>query len=165
MLKAPLNAIDELRRSDRAHVHRLLEETGFFAKEEVAIALELVDAVLDHPGQQDYIIRVSRGGDAVLGYYCVGPTPATESTYDLYWIAVSPAAQGKGVGKALIVHAEQLIHSRGGRLVIAETSSRAQYESTRRFYHAVGYSRLAQIKDYYRTGDDLVIFGKYLSQL
>lgn len=159
-----MNAIDALRRSDREPLQRLLVGTGYFSEDEVAIALELIDVVLDRPEQKDYLIRVCRDDDAVLGYYCVGPTPATESTYDLYWIAVAQSMHGKGIGTALITHAEQLICSRGGRLVIAETSSRAQYDKTRRFYQSCGYQEVARIKGYYRPGDDLVVFGKYLSQ-
>ncbi len=135
-----MNAIDALRRSDREPLQRLLVDTGYFSEDEVAIALELIDVVLDRPEQKDYLIRVCRDGDDVLGYYCVGPTPATESTYDLYWIAVGPSMHGKGIGTALITHAEQLIGSRGGRLVIAETSSRPQYDKTRRFYHVMRLS-------------------------
>lgn len=165
MSRALLNGIDNLRRTDREPLQRLLAGTGYFSDDEVGIALELIDAVLDRPEQLDYIIRVYRDGDAALGYYCVGPTPATESTYDLYWIAVASAMHGKGIGRSLLMHAEQLICARGGRLVIAETSSRPQYEKTRRFYRTCGYGELAQIKGYYRPGDDLVVFGKYLSQL
>jgi ribosomal protein S18 acetylase RimI-like enzyme len=159
-----LNVIDEIRRTDREPLHRLLVETGFFSEDEIAIALELIDVVLDRPGQKDYMIRVCRDSDQVLGYYCVGPTPATESTYDLYWIAVAPAMHGKGIGGALNGHLEELIRSRGGNLVVAETSSRPQYEKTRRFYRSCGYAELARIAGYYRPGDDLVVFGKYLSQ-
>lgn len=159
-----MNVIDTLRRADREPLRQLLVETGYFTDDEVAIALELIDVVLEKPEQKDYVIRVCRDGEMVLGYYCVGPTPATESTYDLYWIATATAMQGKGVGRALIAHAEQLICSRGGRLVVAETSSRPQYDKTRSFYHICGYAELARIKGYYRPGDDLVVFGKYLSQ-
>ena len=38
---------------------------------------------------------------AVLGYACFGPTPMTERTWDLYWIAVAPNAKRAGVGRAL----------------------------------------------------------------
>ncbi len=78
----------------------LVEATGFFTEDEVAIALELIDAVLNDPEQTDYIIKVYDDG-AVGGYYCVGPTPATEGTFDLYWIAVNPELHGKGIGSAL----------------------------------------------------------------
>jgi ribosomal protein S18 acetylase RimI-like enzyme len=151
-----------LRREDREPIRSLLIETGVFTDDEIEIALELVDAVLTRSDQNDYQIFVYDAG-TVLGYYCVGPTPATEATFDLYWIAVAPSTHRKGVGAALIVHAEALVRSHGGRLVIAETSSQAKYEPTRRFYLRQGYSELSRIRDYYRVGDDLVIYGKYLS--
>jgi ribosomal protein S18 acetylase RimI-like enzyme len=103
-------------------------------------------------------------GGEVAGYYCIGPTPATDGTFDLYWIAVKPSVQGRGVGGGLTAHAERLIRGRGGRLVIAETSSQPKYERTRTFYASQGYTQLSRIRDYYRAGDDLVVFGKYLSQ-
>jgi GNAT superfamily N-acetyltransferase len=155
--------IRPLRREDRAPLESLVRATGVFTEDEVGIALELIDVVLDRPGQKDYIIRVSEEGGAVAGYYCVGPTPATESTFDLYWIAVDPARHGTGVGASLDRHALDLIRELGGRLVIAETSSRPAYDGTRAFYLRRGYSELARIKEYYRPGDDLVVYGRYLT--
>jgi GNAT superfamily N-acetyltransferase len=155
--------IRPLCREDRSPLEALLRATGVFSEDEVGIALELVDAVLEKPGQRDYIIRVSEENGAILGYYCVGPTPATASTFDLYWIAVDPARHGKGVGADLDRHALDLIRAMGGRLVIAETSSRPAYDGTRAFYLKRGYDELARIKDYYRPGDDLVVYGRYLT--
>ena len=135
-----------------------------FTGKEVDIGLELIDAVLDRPGQEDYLVRCCEEGGEVRGYYCVGPTPATEGTFDLYWIAVARAAQGSGVGRFLNGHAEDLVREMGGRLLIAETSSRREYAPTRGFYVAQGYAEVARIRDYYRSGDDLVVYGKYLTQ-
>ncbi len=154
--------IRPLRRGDRDALMRIVEGTGFFTEDELAIALELIDAVLDDPDQRDYIIYVYDDG-AVGGYYCVGPTPATHGTYDLYWIVVDAGRHGQGIGKRLIRHAEDLLRDRGGRLVIAETSSQPRYEPTRGFYVKTGYAELARIAGYYRPGDDLVMYGKYLS--
>jgi ribosomal protein S18 acetylase RimI-like enzyme len=100
----------------------------------------------------------------VCGYYCVGPTPATAATFDLYWIAVDPAMQGKRIGKGLEEHAVEAVRARGGRLIIAETSSQPKYAATREFYLRRGYAEVARIKEYYRPGDDLVVYGKYLAQ-
>lgn len=156
--------IRRLAGGDREAIRQILVATQVFTDDEIAIALELVDAVLEKPGQKDYIIRVLEEEKKVLGYYCVGPTPATQATFDLYWIAVDPAAQGKGVGAQLDRHAIGLIREMGGGLVIAETSSRTTYDGTRAFYVRQGYSELARIREYYRPGDDLVVFGKYLTQ-
>jgi ribosomal protein S18 acetylase RimI-like enzyme len=155
------DAIRPVRASDVEPLRQLLVNTEVFNAEEVAIALELILAVVETPDHKDYLIRVYDDG-AVLGYYCVGPTPATASTFDLYWIAVDPSVHGKGVGRLLIGHAEELIRSRGGTLVIAETSSTARYDKTRSFYIKAGYDEVSRIRDYYRAGDSLVVYGKYL---
>ncbi len=155
--------IRPLLREDREPIRQLIVETGVFTDEEVGIALELIDVVLDKPGQKDYIIFTCVDGSTVVGYYCIGPTPATASTFDLYWIATKRSVQGKGIGSKLDDHAMNLIRSKGGRLMIAETSSQAKYEGTRKFYIARGYTELARIRDYYRIGDDLVVYGRYIT--
>lgn len=152
-----------LSREDRGPLRDLVVATGVFTEEEVEIALELIDAVLGVPEQTDYIIRVCEEEGKVAGYYCVGPTPATEGTFDLYWVAVDPALHGKGIGRALDDDACDLVRRMSGRLIIAETSSLPRYRRTREFYVRRGYSQLATISDYYRPGDDLVVYGKYLT--
>ncbi len=154
------SVIRPLQSSDVAPLRQLLIETEVFNADEIEIALELMHAALD-PSNKDYIVRVYDDGD-VLGYYCVGPTPATASTFDLYWIATKPTVHGKGVGRVLNTHAEELIRSRGGTLVIAETSSTPRYDKTRSFYVKAGYEEVSRIRDYYRAGDSLVVYGKYL---
>ena len=158
-----MTLIRSLRREDREPIRQLLVETDVFTAEEIGIALELIDMVLDKPEQRDYVIRVCEDGGEVLGYYCIGPTPVTQSTFDLYWIATKPSGQRRGVGGALDEHAQNLIRSKGGGLVIAETSSQLKYEKTRRFYLTRGYTEVSRIRDYYRIGDDLVVYGKYLT--
>ncbi len=155
--------IRPLKREDREPLHQLLVETDVFTKEEVDIALELIDMCLNTIKQKDYIIFSYESEGEVAGYYCIGPTPATDGTFDLYWIAVKPSMQGRGIGSLLNTHAENLIRNHGGRLVIAETSSQPRYEKTRLFYTTHGYSELSRIRDYYKVGDDLVVFGKYLT--
>ena len=153
-------------RDDKNAIHHILEATGVFTHEEVRVALELIDIFLNDPDQTDYIIRSGVGDtDDVVGYYCIGPTPMTLGTYDLYWIAVKPEVHSRGIGRQLLGHAEQLVALNGGRLLIAETSSQPKYDTTRRFYVTNGYQEVARIKDYYRIDDDLVIYGKYFPQL
>jgi len=161
---SPRGTIRPLQPQDREPIRLLLQETGMFTDDEVGIALELVDTVLTRPEQKDYIIHTFSLDSIVLGYYCVGPTPGTEGTFDLYWIAVAPSGQGQGIGTALDRHAESFVRSLHGRLIVAETSSREIYDPTRKFYLGRGYTELSRITDYYRPGDDLVVYGKYLIQ-
>jgi ribosomal protein S18 acetylase RimI-like enzyme len=97
-----------------------------------------------------------------LGYAAWGQAPLTERTFDLYWIAVAPAAQGRGVGRALLTLVERAVAARGGGNLYIETSSRAVYARTRRFYVEAGYPRVARLRDFYAPGDHKVMFCKVI---
>lgn len=148
---------------DRAAVSRILEQTDMFTAAELDVALELIDIYLTNKEQKDYIIYVATNErKEVVGYVCYGPTPATDGTFDLYWIAVSPAMQQQGVGKALLYFTEQQVMLNNGRMIIIETSSQPKYKPTQDFYLRNHYQIEARIKDFYRVGDDRLIFVKRL---
>lgn len=149
--------------ADRGTVLDLIRETGFFRPDEVQVAEELIDITLNSPDQRDYdTVVVEDGEGKVAGYMTWGFTPLTIGTYDLYWMAVSPRAQGRGHGKALVRWLEDRVAALGGRLIVIETSSTPQYESTRMFYLGLGYRETARIPDFYKPGDDRVIYTKRL---
>ena len=154
-----------LRSGDRERTHDILRRTGFFTSVEIATALELIDEWLATGESSGYLCFVATDvdDDLVQGYVCVGPAPLTEGTYDLYWIAVDPEAQGRGVGRALLAAGEAQVARHEGRLLLIETSSQAVYQPTVRFYERCGYRLLARIAEYYRPGDDKLVFGKYLT--
>lgn len=156
--------IRPLQESDVPALVDILRRTAVFTDEEVEVARELMEVYLFKPGQEDYDLHTAVVNGAVAGYTCTGPTPLTIGTFDLYWIAVDPDMHHHGVGRALIRHAEETIAAGGGRLVVAETSSQPKYDNTRRFYLKCDYLEVARIRDYYKPGDDLVVYGRYLSQ-
>src|SRR2546423_1783824 len=121
--------IGRLRPHDRARLAELLVATGAFHDEEIDVALSLFDLTDD-----DYEFLGAFDDGRLVGYACFGPTPATEGTYDLYWLAVDPAAQGRGIGRALVREVERQLSERGGRLLVVGASSRAGYAGTREFY-------------------------------
>jgi len=148
---------------DRDPIYEIIKQTRMFTGAEIDVAMELIDIFLNNKKQQDYIIYVAESEvKEVVGYVCYGPTPATEGTYDLYWIAVSPNVQGKGIGKELLTFTENEILQQNGRLIIIETSSQPKYLPTQQFYIKNNYRIDAQIKDFYRPGDDRLIFVKRL---
>lgn len=150
-------------RSDYDSIRSLVIATDVFNQDEIDIAVELLDIYLNDPDQQDYEMYTAVDDEKrVLGYICIGPTPATAATYDLYWVAVTPNDQAKGVGTLLLNHVEQELKNRNGRLLVAETSSTSKYQKTRGFYERKGFQMLAHIKEYYKPDDDLIIYGKYL---
>jgi ribosomal protein S18 acetylase RimI-like enzyme len=152
--------------ADRGGVFRILENAGNFTPEEVATALELIDEWLElgeHSGYLTYVLEsIGEETSDVLGYVSFGPTPLTESTYDLYWIAVDKSKHRGGVGKRLMKFTEEEIVRRGGRLLLIETSSMETYGGTIQFYERSGYELAGKIKEYYKAGDDKLIFAKQL---
>jgi ribosomal protein S18 acetylase RimI-like enzyme len=148
-------------RAHRARLEQLTRGTGLFREDEVATAVELLDEHL--AGDDDYRFVGAFDGDQLIGYGCWGPTPGTQGTHDLYWIVVDRERQGAGVGTQLLTEIERGLKANGQRLVVVETSSRADYAPTRGFYEHRGYTRAATIPGYYAPGDDLVIYTKDLT--
>jgi len=148
--------------SDVEAIEHLLAATGFFNDEELEIAMELVDDRLATGESSHYRFLVAEHAGAVAGYACWGPIPGTAESADLYWIAVDPAHQGLGVGRALLAESEAWLVEAGRPRVWVETAGRGQYAPTRAFYRACGYRVAAELQDFYAPGDDKVIFLKVL---
>jgi ribosomal protein S18 acetylase RimI-like enzyme len=155
--------IRKLEQKDRSVIEKILIDTKVFSREEINVALELIDIYINDKKQKDYnLFSFVDENDSVLGYTCYGKTPMTESTFDMYWIAVNPECHNKGIGKQLLEYIEQNIVSLGGKLIVVETSSREDYLNTRMFYIKSDYKELSRIKNYYKDNDDLVVYGKYI---
>lgn len=162
--------IRPMRPQDKAPALDIIRATGMFMPGEVVVAEELIDIYLSVPEQKDYRIVVidsgegaddDEGREGVAGYLTWGPTPMAEDAYDLYWMAVAPAEQGKGRGKELVRWLEAEVRKLNGRMIIIETSSQPKYHATRQFYIGLGYKEVARIPDFYKPGDDRVIYAKY----
>jgi ribosomal protein S18 acetylase RimI-like enzyme len=149
-------------KGDKPALVTLLRATPEFKSAEVVVAEEVIDSYLADPASSGYNTLVVKDGPVISGYICYGPTPLTEGTWDVYWIAVAAGDQGKGVGSALLAYAEDKIKEAGGRLIVIETSSQASYIKSRRFYSNHGYEAIARLPDFYAPGDDKVILQKRL---
>ncbi len=155
---------DEVTGADMAAVRGIVGSSGFFSAEEIDVAEELVRENLTRGLASGYffVLADDRCGQT-LGYACYGPVPCTAGTFDLYWIAVRQEARKTGLGRALLAQVEARVSSRGGRKLIAETSSRPQYEPTRAFYLACGFQEEARIREYYAPGEDILYFTKTMA--
>jgi ribosomal protein S18 acetylase RimI-like enzyme len=139
----------------------LIRRIETFSPEEVDCAIELVDLALQ-PNNRDYKILVADRDGKLVGYVCYGPTPMTDGTYDLYWIASDPAVRGQGVGASLISGMEGDLRRQKARLIRVETSATEAYGPTRGFYASMKYNEEARIRDFYKVGDDLIMLTKRL---
>ncbi len=149
--------------NDGAAIVALAEAVGDFTPEEVACVGELWQAYRTQGEASGYTFLVYRADARVLGFACYGPHALAEGVFDLYWLATAPQARRRGIGKALVEAVEEGVRARGGRLVLVETSGTSEYAPARRFYERAGYRYEAVIHDFYRPGDDLLIFVKRLA--
>ena len=117
--------------------------------------MELVDA----DASEGYRFVVAEVEGQVAGYACFGATPLTIGTWDLYWIAVDPALQGKKIGRALFEAAVKAVRAEGGRMLLIETGGKTSYGATRNAYLAWGCREVARVPDFYEVGDDKVIYA------
>jgi D-alanine-D-alanine ligase len=146
------------RPEERGALLDLVAATGVFRVDEIDVAREVLDAALEAGPAGHYQSYTARRAGAVAGWACMGPTPCTQGTVDLYWLAVHPAHARRGVGRALLARIEAEARARGARLVVVETSSRADYAPARRFYVAHGYTAEAAVADFYAPGDDKLVY-------
>ncbi|MCX8118209.1 MAG: GNAT family N-acetyltransferase [Desulfobacterota bacterium] len=153
--------IRALMAKDRAGLERMLREVAVFTEEEIGVALELIDIVLENQHQKDYQVACAVDvHDRPIGYICYGPAPMTRGTYDLYWIAVDPKVQGQKIGSTLLAFLEDRLRSSRGRMLLVETSSLPSYQKAQTFYRARGFQEVARIADYYWEGNDRITFCK-----
>ena len=153
--------IRPLAKADRQPLAALLERIETFSPSERVCALELIDLGLT-PQNPDYQLLVASRETGVVGYICYGPTPMTEGTFDLYWIASDPEVRGQGVGAALVSAMEGDIRRRKGRTIRVETSAMEAYGPTRGFYAAMLYREESRFRDFYKAGEDLIVLAKRL---
>ena len=161
----PACLIRGLRRDDRPGVAAIVAAIPAFRAEDEAIALELLDESLDPTPATDYAWLIAERNGQVVGFACFGPIPLTEGTFDLYWIAVSPATTRLGIARQLDAAVTIAVRAQpGARWLLAETSSTVDYQPAQAFYARQGYQLLGRIADYYRPGDDRLTFGKRLDE-
>lgn len=158
--------IRRLEQRDRADLIEVINSIEIFKPEEKITAIELIDAALENKEKDEYSysIFIYEYDNKAVGYHCIGKRYMTDGTFDLYWIVIDTKHQSKGIGKKLLRHAEEFVLEKKGFLILAETSSQPSYEGTRNFYLKNNYEVLAEIKNFYKVNDNLIIFGKYLTK-
>lgn len=153
-----------LRASDIDAVAALVARTGVFNGHEIEVARSLVEETLQRGERASGYRFLMLDGDSGLdAYVCFGPIPGTYTRFDLYWIAVDPAASRRGLGRALLQACERAIVAEGGTHLFIETSTTADYVPAHRLYEACGYTRHATVPDYHADGDGMAIYGKKLA--
>jgi len=148
---------------DIGRIKKLSLSTGMFTHDEINVAIELVIEHLVRKEHSGYFFFIAeKGRNSIIGFSCFGPIPCTRGSFDLYWIAVHPFYQGKGIGSLMLGMSENSMLSMGAKRVYIETSSREIYSPTRLFYEKKGYTIASEVGDFYSDGDSKIIFVKSL---
>ncbi|MBX9883531.1 MAG: GNAT family N-acetyltransferase [Novosphingobium sp.] len=151
-------AIRDLAREDLPPVAGILDATGLFPSE---LLPDMAEPWLS--GEAPHHWLVAAEGAAVIGFAYAEPERMTEGTVNLLAIAVDPARQNGGVGKALVSELTARLAAAGNRVLLVETSSLEGYTATQAFHAALGFTREARIRDFYQDGDDKIVFWKRIS--
>lgn len=158
------NSIRPARPGDKAALMALAEATGLFQAPELEEFEAMVSAAFAGDLGEGHLWIVDEdersGGLRAAAYYA--PEMMAEAVWNLYFIGVHPDCQGQGRGTALLRHVEDKLRTEGQRLLLIETSGLDSFAQTRAFYRKNGYDEEARLRDFYRAGEDKVIFRKAL---
>lgn len=152
-----------LRPTTEADVDALVEiarATGVFHEQELDTVIEVYDEYFFIEHEKGHLSFTWEEAGKILGFVYVAPACLAVGTWELWWIAVSPETQGKGIGREMMHRAESLVRKNKGRQIYIDTSSAPQYAKTREFYLRLGYQEAARLPDFYHLGDDKVIYRK-----
>ena len=122
---------------------------------------EMISDFFDNPDTQDiWFTYIDNNKQVAIGY-CV-PEKFTDGTYNLLAIGVSRDTQRKGIASQMMNYIEQRLKQNDGRILIVETSSDDAQIGARNFYKKIGYIQAAVIKDFWKDGEDKIVFWKKL---
>jgi ribosomal protein S18 acetylase RimI-like enzyme len=146
---------------DMAPLLALLEAIGFEPNEIEEIGEMLADYFSDN-GNCDRFWIADDDSELVGIAYCE-PERMTDGTWNLQLIAIRPDRQGQGRGTALLSHVEKTLIERDARVLLVETSGLPSFDRTRAFYRKCGYDEEARIRDFYKAGDDKIVYRKAIA--
>ncbi|MGD1912494.1 MAG: GNAT family N-acetyltransferase [Rivularia sp. (in: cyanobacteria)] len=146
---------------DTEAIMNLANVIGLFEGEELEVLGDMLGGYFEGSLGEGHSWAVCEDA-GVVGVAYFAPEQYAYGVYNLYFIAVHPKHQGKGYGTAVLKYVEKTLREKGDRLLLVETSGLPNFELTRKFYRKQGYEEEAKIRDYYKPGDDKIIFRKAL---
>lgn len=147
---------------DQKAIMAIAHAINLFSPPEISEFRSMLAEYFDGIPDNDHHWIVYDDGEPVgVAYYA--PEQYADGTWNLYFIAVQPDRQGEGLGSQLLRYVEQMLRKRGDRILLVETSGLPSFERTRAFYRKNGYDEEARIREFYKAGDDKIIFRKALT--
>jgi ribosomal protein S18 acetylase RimI-like enzyme len=145
---------------DVERVRSLVASTGFFNAAEIELAADLVAERLAKGLRCGYHFVLAERGADLMGFACYGPIWGTHDSFELFWIAIAPEEQRRGLGAQVYARAEAAMAEAGAKRIYADTSSSDRYAGTRGFYQRMGFREGARLPDFYAPGDGKIVYVK-----
>lgn len=145
---------------DKPPIMAIAEAIDLFSPQEIE---QLGDMLTEYFNKDSDGFWIVADDGIVLGVAYCAPEPYTDGTWNLYFIAVRPDRQGEGIGTQLLQYVEATLNAGGERLLLVETSGLANFDRARGFYRKHGFEEVARIREFYRAGEDKIVFRKALS--
>jgi len=153
------NEIRPVVQQDLEALKEVIISTDLFPVEELD---EMISDYLENPTSDQIWMAFILNKVPVAFAFC-SPEKFTDGTYNLLAIAVLPKHQGLGIGQQLVKQVEELLAAKQKRVLIVETSSGENFVSTRKFYQKLGYTKEASIREFWKAGEDKVVYWKKLT--
>ncbi len=152
------NQIRKVQMEDLIGLKEVLDSSELFPSEYFD---EMISDYFNNANTEDIWFTCLDNNKPVAIGYCV-PEKFTEGTYNLLAIGVSKDFQRKRIASAMIKYIEELLKHKEGRILIVETSSNDAQIGARNLYPKIGYTQVGVIKEFWKEGEDKVIFWKKL---
>ena len=144
--------------ADINQIKKVVDSSELFPSEYLD---EMISDYFNKADTEDIWFTYIENNTAIAIGYCV-PEKLTEGTYNLLAVGVLKESQGKGIASEMMKHIEHLLKEKGGRILIVETSSDDAQIAARNFYKKIDYIQEAVIKDFWKDGEDKIVFWKKL---
>lgn len=150
--------IRDIVKADIEALKKVVDSSELFPSEYLD---DMISDYFNNKDTQDiWFTYIDKHTPVAIGY-CV-PEKLTDGTYNVLAIGVTPNSQRKGIAREMMHYIEQVIKHKNGRVLIVETSSDDAQMGARIFYKQIGYTQEAVIRDFWKEGEDKIVFWKKL---
>ena len=156
--------IRSLANNDYDELVILADGTGLFEADELEVLKEVIDAFYEGELGEGHCWVVDEKDGELVSVAYFAPEDMADRVWNIYLIAVRQDLQGQRLGGEMLQYVEDVIEKHGGRMVVVETSAMQRYENARNFYKKHCYEEEGRVRDFYKEGEDKVIFRKLLSR-
>lgn len=151
--------------ADQASMIAAIASSNLFPPDELDWLDTMLTDYFAGKSEEDHFWITADTDNGSVGAAYTAPERMTDGTWNTYLIAVHADYQGQGHGSALMYYIEQTLAERGERVLLVETSGLDSFALTRAFYRKLGYDEEARIREFYKAGEDKIVFRKALSNL